>query len=116
MSTEAKSFVTEMLEEELKRKTKSKNKIELQLARTKNNIRKHQQNLRKMRQRLREIIDKIREEEMILDGVVCERDFLQVMLKEENPLQAPSFHIVLEFYDEQHIYFYCLSLELTNPL
>jgi len=42
---ERKSFVQEMLEEELKRCTESKNKTELQLARTKNNIRKHEQNL-----------------------------------------------------------------------
>ena len=79
-----KSFVLEMLEEELKRSTKSKNKTELQLARTKNNIRKHEQNLRKMKQRLREMLAKIREEESALVSAKNERDNLQKLLKEED--------------------------------
>ena len=81
---ETESFVQEMLQEELRRSTKSKNKIELQLARTKNNIRKHEQNLRKMKQRLREMLAKIREEETALVSTKAERDNLQKLLKEED--------------------------------
>ena len=42
--------VNEFLAEELSRVTKSKNQSELELARVKNKIRKHEQNMRKMKQ------------------------------------------------------------------
>ena len=69
--------------EELTRVTKSKNKSELELARLKNRIRKHDQNLRKMKQRLREMIEKIREEETFLETARKKRDRISQQLIED---------------------------------
>jgi len=66
--------VNEFLAEELSRVTKSKNQSELELARVKNKIRKHEQNMRKMKQRLREMIGRMREEETFLETARKERD------------------------------------------
>ena len=73
-----------MLEEELTRSTKSKNKIEMQLARTNNNIRKHNQNLLKMKQRIREMMAKMREEEATFELAKIERAKLQKLLQEKD--------------------------------
>ena len=75
--------VNEFLAEELTRVTKSKNKSELELARVKNRIRKHEQNLRKMKQRIREMIQKMREEEAFLETAKRERDQISQQLIED---------------------------------
>ena len=75
--------VNEFLTQELRRVTKSKNKSELELARVKNKIRKHEQNLRKMKQRLREMIEKMREEETFLETARKERDQISQQLIED---------------------------------
>ena len=75
--------VNDFLTEELTRVTKSKNKSELELARVKNKIRKHEQNLRKMKQRMREMIQKMREEEAFLETAKRERDRISEQLVED---------------------------------
>jgi len=75
--------VNEFLAEELSRVTKSKNQSELELARVKNKIRKHEQNMRKMKQRLREMIDRMREEETFLEAARKERDRISQQLDED---------------------------------
>ena len=75
--------VNDFLTEELTRVTKSKNKSELELARVKNKIRKHEQNLRKMKQRMREMIQKMREEETFLETAKRERDRISQQLIED---------------------------------
>ena len=75
--------VNEFLAEKLTRVTKSKNKSELELARVKNKIRKHEQNLRKMKQRIREIIEKMREEETYLETAKKERDRISQQFNED---------------------------------
>jgi len=80
---EDETSVNEFLAEELTRVTKSKNKSELELARVKNRIRKHDQNLRKMKQRIREMIQKMREEEAFLETAKTERDQISQQLTED---------------------------------
>ena len=75
--------MNEFLAEELKRVTKSKNQSELELARVKNKMRKHDQNLRKMKQRLRVMIERMREEESFMLTAIAKRDRISEQLNED---------------------------------
>ena len=84
-ATERKEFSVErFLQEETKKTTKSKNNTEIQLARTKNKVRRHEQNLRKQKQRLRDMLTKMREEEAMYNSACLDVKQLQEQLADDD--------------------------------
>ena len=84
-ATERKEFSVErFLQEETKKTTKSKNNTEIQLARMKNKVRRHEQNLRKQKQRLRDMLTKMREEEAMYNSACLDVKHLQEQLADDD--------------------------------